>query len=266
MQQPEGVRSTLAEVVAEQKRLVSPGRILLDAIAEQGLEASVEFDLTITGALPSLRRKPRYPARNLFTIVEASGDPRQRYRQADPPDSAPIPPLHTTSGWVQVPPDLWDDPDAFETFVNYRLVVRLATAENHTLLRAEGGLLQHPGIAHRPLDLPLGPAILAACDELEQADGLILNPTDYYAFLGSGSLMADLEQNGLLVVRTRLVDPGTAIIGDFEQGAVVADAGRSLIRFAEPPSGTFAEPGIGLTAQIYERVLVNQPDRFLILG
>jgi len=254
MQQPEGVRSTLAEVVAEQKRFVSPGRVLLDAIAEQGLEASVEFDLTITGALPSLRRKPRYPARNLFTVLDLSRQPR------------PTPPLHTTSGWVQVPPDLWNDPDAFETFVNYRLVVRLATAENHTLLRAADGLLQQPAIARRPVGQSLGRAIVAACDELEVADGLILNPVDYYDFLGSGTLMADLEQDGLLVVRTRLVDPGTAIVGAFEHGALLADAGRSLVRFAEPPPGAFAEPGIGLTAQIYERVLISEPDRFLVLA
>lgn len=254
MQQPEGVRSTLAEVVAEQKRFVSPGRVLLDAVAEQGLAASVEFDLTITGALPSLRRKPRYPARNLFTILDLS-------RRPEPT----IPPLHTTSGWVQVPPDLWDDPDAFETFVNYRLIVRLATAENYTLLRATDGLLRQPAIDRRPVGSSLGRAIVAACDELETADGLILNPIDYYAFLGSGTLMGDLEHDGLLVVRTRLVDPGTAIIGAFDRGALLADAGRSLVRFAEPPPGTFAEPGIGLTAQIYERVVVTEPDRFLVL-
>lgn len=256
MQQPEGVRSTLAEVVAEQKRFVSPGRVLLDAIAEQGLAANVEFDLTITGALPSLRRKPRYPARNLFTILDLS-------RQQSPPA---VPPLHTTSGWVQVPPDLWDDPDAFETFVNYRLIVRLATAENYTLLRAADGLLQQPAIGRRPVGSSLGQAILAACDELAAADGLILNPIDYYDFLGTATLMADLEQDGLLIVRTRLVDPGTAVIGVFERGALLADAGRSLVRFAEPPPGTFADPGIGLTAQIYERVLVTEPDRFLVLA
>jgi hypothetical protein len=255
MQQPEGVRSTLAQVVAEQKRFVSPGRVLLDAIAEQGLDASVEFDLTITGALPSLRRKPRYPARNLFTVRDLSREPA----------ASDVPPLHTTSGWVQVPPDLWDDPDAFETFVNYRLIVRLATAENHTLLRAADGLLEQPAIQRRPVGSLLGRAIVAACDELAEADGLILNPTDYYDFLGSGTLMAALEQDGLLIVRTRLVDPGTAIIGAFERGALLADAGRSLIRFAEPPPGTFAEPGIGLTAQIYERVQVSRPDRFLVL-
>ena len=255
MQQPEGVRSTLAEVVAEQRRFVSPGRVLLDAIAEQGLHAAVEFDLTITGALPSLRRKPRYPARNLFTILDLSRHPQPT-----------IPPLHTTSGWVQVPPGLWDDPEAFETFVNYRLVVRLATAENYTLLRAADGLLQQPAIGRRPVGPLLGRAIVAACDELADADGLILNPTDYYDFLGTGTLMAGLEQDGLLIVRTRLVDPGTAIVGAFERGALLADAGRSLVRFAEPPPGTFAEPGIGLTAQIYERVLVHWPDRFLVLA
>ncbi len=183
----------------------------------------------------------------------------------DLPGDAPIPDiLHPFK--IGLFPDLWDDPDAFETFVNYRLIVRLATAENYTLLHATDGLLQQPAIARRPVGPSLGRAILAACDELAAADGLILNPIDYYHFLGTGTLMADLEQDGLLIVRTRLVDPGTAIIGVFERGALLADGGRSLVRFAEPPPGTFAEPGIGLTAQIYERVLVPQPDCFLVLA
>jgi hypothetical protein len=98
------------------------------------------------------------------------------------------------------------------------------------------------------------------------ADGLIINPSDFYTFMAHGTLMADLERHGVLIVRTRLVDPGTAIVGDFSKGAQLFDAGRSVIRFAEPPPGTFAEPGIGLMAEIYERVLVNLPTHFSVVS
>ncbi len=131
--------------------------------------------------------------------------------------------------------------------------MRLGTAENVTIIRGEGGLLGHPGIARMTQPGPFGSTLLAACNEVEQmgatADGMIINPADYYRFMSQGNLMTDLDQNGVLIVRTRLVDPGTAIVGDFGHGAQLFDAGRSVMRFAEPPPGTFAEPGIALSAR-----------------
>jgi hypothetical protein len=113
---------------------------------------------------------------------------------------------------------------------------------------------------------PFASTLLAACNEVEQmggtADGLIINPVDYYRYLGHSRLMQDLEENGVFIVRTRLVDPGSALIGDFGHGAILFDAGKSVIRFAEPPAGTFAEPGLCLMAEIYERVVINLPTNF----
>jgi hypothetical protein len=225
----------------------------------------------------------------MLKVVDLSRDPRRYYwHESPPPPGSPlvhegdlrreaanrfhkalVPDLLPTTAWVQVPPDLWEDPETFESFVNYRLIVRLATAENHTILRGESGLLNLPGIARLTSSGPFGSTILAACNEVEQvgctADGLIINPVDYYRFMESGRLMNDIEQNGVFIVRTRLVDPGTAIVGDFGHGALLFDAGRSLIRFAEPPPGTFAEPGIALMAEIYERVVVNLPATFYVV-
>ena len=290
MQRVEGMKRTMAEVVAERKKEMSPGRRFLEACAADGLHASVEYDVTITDSLTSSRRKPRYPARNMLKVVDLSRDPRQSYWHESPPEpgdprvqdadlrreaasrfhKSPIPELLPTTAWVQVPPALWEDAETFESFINYRLIVRLGTAENHTIIRGEGGLLNIPGIARMTSPGPFSSTILAACNEVEQmggtADGLIINPVDFYRFLGSSRLMDDVERNGVFIVRTRLIDPGTAIVGDFGHGAQLFDAGRSLIRFAEPPPGTFAQPGIGLMAQIYERVVVNLPTNFFVVG
>lgn len=290
MQRTAGVKGTMAEVVAQRKREMSPGRMFVEACAAEGLDAAVEYDVTITDSLTSSRRKPRYPARNMLTVVDLSRDPRRYYWHESPPqpgDSkvneaeqrreaasrfhrSPIPELLPTTAWVQVPPDLWDEAETFESFINYRLIVRLGTAENDTIIRGRGGLLNIPGIERLTSGGPSGSPILAACNEVEQmggtADGLIINPIDYYTFLGQSRLMDDVEQNGVFVVRTRLVDPGTAVVGDFGHGAQLFDAGRSVIRFAEPPPGTFAEPGIALMAEIYERVVINLPTNFFIVS
>ena len=284
------MKSTIAEVVADRTRELSPGRMFVEACAVKGVEAVVEYDVTITDSLTSSRRKPRYPARNMFKVIDLSRNPRQYYwhesppRPGDPPvpgsevrreaashfHRSPVPELETTTAWVQVPPDLWEDEETFESFVDYRLIVRLATAENHTILRGDGGLLNLSGIARMTDRGPFGSTILRACNEVEQmggtADGLVINPADYYRFLGEGRLMDDVERNGVFIVRTRLVDPGSAIVGDFGHGALLFDAGRTVIRFAEPPPGTFAEPGTALMARIHERVVVNLPTNFFVVS
>ena len=286
----DGMKATMAEVVAQKKKEMSPGRRFAEACATDGLDAAVDFDVTITDSLTSLRRKPRYPARTMLKVVDLSREPRQFYWHESPPrpddpllDGAdmrreaasrfhrsPVPELLPTTAWVQVPDGLWEDPDAFELFVDYRLIVRLGTAENETIIRGEGGLLEYPGIARMTSPGPFASTLLAACNEVEQmggtADGLILNPVDYYRFLGTGRQMDDLDRNGVLIVRTRLVEPGTALVGDFGHGAELFDAGRSTIRFAEPPPGTFAEPGIALMARIHERVVVNLPTNFFVVS
>ncbi len=286
----DSIKRTMADVTAERKKQPLPGRAFAQACAADGLDACVEYDVTITDSLTSSRRKRRYPARNMFKIVDLSREQRRyfwcetpapqdskavtdaelRPELANRPRRLQVPELSTTTAWLQVPPDLWEDQETFEAFLNYRLVARLGTAENHTIIRGDTGLLNIPGIRRLTLKGPFSSAILAACNEAEQvgstADGLIINPEDYYKFMSNGRLMDDLERNGVFIVRARLVDPGTAIVGDFGHGAELFDAGRSVIRFAEPPPGTFAEPGIALMAQIYERVVVNLPATFWVVS
>lgn len=287
--QPEGVKRTMAEVIAQRKTEMSPGRMFVEACLDKGMEASVDYDVTITDSLTSSRRKPRYPVRNMLRVIDLSRDPRQFYWQETPPQAGdprvngadirreaasrfrkePIPELLPTTAWVQVPPNLWEEPDTFEQFINYRLIVRLGTQENVTILRGAGGLLNFPGVQRMTSKGPFTSTIIAACNETEQmggtADGLVINPADYYKFMGEGDLMDKLEANGVFIVRTRLVDPGTAIVGDFGHGVQLYDAGRSVIKFAEPPPGTFAEPGIAIMAEIYERAVVNLLTNFFIV-
>lgn len=265
----------------------SPGRIFAEACASTGTSTSVEFDCTITDSLLSSRRKPRVPVRNMFKIVDVSKRPQKYYWYEAPPQQGaaenvteadlrpeagnsfhkgPIPELYPTTAWVQVPPELLEDLDAFEAFVNYRLIIRLCTAENQALTLGKGGLLNIPGVRRITSRGVFSSPLLAACDQVEQmggtADGLILNPIDYYIFMGRGRLMADLEENGVLIVRTRMIKPGTAIVGDFGHGALLFDSGRSVIRFADPPAGTFAQPGLALMAEIRERIAINLPTNF----
>ena len=280
----------LTEPITEAPPRPSPGRQFFEAYQQDGLDARVEFDYTITESVSSFRRKPRRPTRYLFkNLVNLSEQPRQTYwheERAESDESAvlhgeqrrelanhfhatPVPPLLTTTAWLRIPPGLEGDPATFESFLNARLIFRLGTAENHTLLCGEGGLLTLPQLGRLTTAEPFGSSILAACNEVEQmgctVDGLVLNSLDYYRYLETGRLMQTLEDNGVYIVRTRLVEPGVALAGDFSHGAQLFDAGRSAISFAEPPPGTFAEPGIALKAEIWERPVVNLPFTFYLV-
>lgn len=269
-----------------------PGRVFAEACALRGLDACVEYDVTITDSLTSSRRKPRHPARSLLSVVDLSKQDRRYYWHESPGLAAdphvdqaevrrelahhfhksPVPGLLTTRAWVSVPEGLWEDTDALESFLNFRLIVRLCTAENYTILLGDGktgGLLSEPGIERMTTAGNSGSLLLAACDEVEQrgstVDGMIINPADYYRLMASGHLIQDLEYNGVFIVRTRLVGPGSALVGDFGHGAQLFDAGRSVIRFAQPPPGTLATRGAALKAEIYERAVVNLPTNFLLV-
>jgi hypothetical protein len=278
---------SMAGVITEAAH-ASAGRLFVEAYQRDGQDARVELDYTVTASLGSTRRKPRRPARYLLKqVVYLSEQPRRAYwheSAAQPEDpavlhgeerrelanhfhSSPIPELLPTTAWVQLPPGLAEDPVGLESFLNARLVMRLGTAENHTLLSGESGLLNMPQIGRLSDIAPFDSGLLAACDAVEQmgctADGVVMNPVDYYRYLETGRLMQTLEDNGVFIVRTRLVPPGSALVGDFGHGAQLFDAGRTSICFAEPPPGTFVDPGgVAVKAEIWERVVVNLPFTF----
>ncbi len=181
-------------------------------------------------------------------------------------NAQPLPELLPTTAWVQVPEALLEAPAALEHFFNYRLVIRLATAENHALTAGPGGLLNIDKVGSINAESGFASALYVACSQVEQmgctADGAIFNPADYWKLAGSTDQIRLLEENGLRIARTRLVPRGSALVGDFGHGARLLDAGRTVIQFADPPPGTFSQKGLSLKAEIYERILLHLPATF----
>ncbi|HSP78489.1 MAG TPA: family 3 encapsulin nanocompartment shell protein [Myxococcaceae bacterium] len=281
-----------SNVTADQNDM-SPGQAFAAACATQRTQASVEFSRTITESFPGFKRRPRIAVRGLFKVVKAEQQEINYWYETHPRAEPTVPvvdmklrpeatfefhsdrmPLKPTTAWVQVDPALLEDPEALATFIDYRLLVRLCTAENQALARGPGGdrvrgLLETPGILRLPaLATPVA-SLLAACDRVEQmggtADGILMNPADYYRhFVGQGSLLSDLSSMGVRIARARMVDPGPVIVGDFTAAATIFDSGRSVIRFAEPPPGIFPREGLAVRGEIYEALAVHLPTHFFI--
>lgn len=273
--------------------VLSPGRVFAQAVATQGAKASVDFPHTITEAFPGFKRRPRIAVRGLFKVARADGA-KVKYWHETPPKTAPtvavedvglrpeaafefhtdLATLKPTTAWIQVPPALLDDPETLATFIDFRLLVRLCTAENQALARGRGGdrvrgLLETPGIARLPALADPVSSLLAACDRVEQmggsADGILVNPADYYRyFVGRGGLLADLTAMGVRIARARMVDPGQVIVGDFTAAATIFDSGRSSIRFAEAPPGIFPREGLAVCGEIHTALVVHLPTHFYV--
>ncbi len=270
---------------------VSPGTEFARAFAIHGERTEVTFGYTVTDAHKPDRPKPRLTVRGLLSRRRADGDVTRFWCEGRPSaqEAAAVSEsglrreaafrfgvaearVHPIRAWVRLPTggaEALGDPAALAEFIDHRLLVRIATAENQALMIGPHGLLSHPEIARLPYDGDYAAGILAACDEIEQtgstAHAMIVNPRDYYLRLvGRNGLLADLAASGMLISRTRMISPGCALVGDFAEAVRLLDAGRSVIRVAEPPPGTFAAPGPAVCGEVYEGLAVHLPTHLFL--
>jgi hypothetical protein len=61
-----------------------------------------------------------------------------------------------------------------------------------------------------------------------------------------------------------MIPKGQALAGDFAEAVRLLDAGRSVIRVAEPPAGTFAQPGLAVCGEVYEGLAVHLPTNIFL--
>jgi hypothetical protein len=266
----------------------SPGQAFHKAYADDPTGAAVSFDYTITEAFMPTEQRPRVTVRNLLKVRPVDTEVTRFWQENRPsrPDAAGVAEarlrqeatfvagmaeagLHPVRAWVRVPDGLADDPDAFAEFIDYRLLVRLATAENQALTLGEHGILNHPELTRLPYRGDFLQGVLAACNEIEQngatAHAMIVNPYDWWFEMVGKGVLAELAANGTLISRTRMVAPGHALVGDFAVAARILDGGRSEIRVEQPPPGTFATPGPAVVAEIWEGLAVHLPTHFFLV-
>jgi hypothetical protein len=257
-----------------------------------GTRALVEFTITITDQFPGFKRRPRIAMRSLFKVVENQKAAAPCWFESHPaagtaevtdqrlrPESGfefrhEIVALRPITAWVQIPRPLLDDPVGLATFIDFRLLQRLSTAENQALALGKGGdqlrgLLETPGIRRLPAGADPISSLLFACDHVElmggSADGIVMNTTDYYRYLVQRQdVLSGLANLGIRIVRTRLIEAGTAIVGDFFAGATIFDSGRSSIGFDRPPNGVFARDGLAVRGEIRTALGVHLPTHFFV--
>jgi hypothetical protein len=247
-----------------------PGEEFALAYARQGDGTALDLRASISDLFPPSKRRPRYTVRHLLKKATVDADEATVYREravdvaagtAAPEwdfevGAVPVK-LGPVRASVPVAPEVLADPAALAAFVDYRLLVRLGTAENDELLNGEGGLLRIPGLRrHRPEGSPAERLLrtTALCEWYGgSADGIVMHPDDWWPLV-EGGLLERLAAQGVKVSRTRMIPAGSALVGDFTAAATLLDRRASTIRL---------EGGV-LTAEIRQGLAVHLPGHFVL--
>ncbi|MEV5569729.1 family 3 encapsulin nanocompartment shell protein [Spirillospora sp. NPDC052269] len=255
----------------------SPGEEFALAHARNGPKAAVDLRASISDLFPPAKRRPRLTVRHLLRKAVVDADEvtvfTERAENVASDDTAPEWEFEVGARTVRtqmiraavpVPAEVLADPAALAAFVDFRLLVRLGTAENDALLNGSGdihGLLRTPGVRRREpkaTDRSVASTLLATAALCEwyggSADGIVMHPDDWWPLVDDGAFLERLAVQGVKVSRTRMVPPGTALVGDFTAAATLLDRRSSTIRLA----------GDELVAEIREGLAVHLPGHFVL--
>jgi hypothetical protein len=252
-------------------------------------DITVPLAVSLPTTFPLAKHRPRYTVRHLLKTATVPDAPVSYVSEARPPDAADsagttyastpeatfVPDLVTAEltdvvAEVALPAGLTRDPALLAAFVDHRLVVRLCTVENETLLRGSAdkvvtGLLHLPGLRHRSADGAMAAVVRRAAAEVEEmggsCDAVVAHPDRYWEMV-TDSTLANLGGVGVRVARTRMIGPDQLLFGDFRAGVTLLETGRSTLRLrrgAGPAGGDLATAGIRLG------LAVHLPQHFLLL-
>jgi hypothetical protein len=264
----------------------SPGEEFALACARMGDKATVTLRAPISDLFPLALRRPRYTVRHLlrdamvgeetevvtFQETAAEVDQDAAAPEWDFRVGAASVPIAIIRAAVPVPAQVLRDPAALAAFVDFRLLVRLGTAENDALLNADGtegikGLLRTPGLRHAEPAGDVAETLLAAAAACEwyggSADGMVMHPDDWWPLVADGTLLDGLAAAGVKISRTRMISAGHVLVGDFTAAATLLDQRTSTLRMAA--DGELPQSGQGLVAEIREGLAVHLPGHFVLV-
>lgn len=254
-----------------------------------GADAHVALAVSLPTTFPLAAHRPRYTVRHLLKTATVVEDPVRYVTEAPPADGPAVAgarytetpeagfrpqlahaSLTTVTAAVPLPDGLVGDAALLAAFVDHRVVVRLCTVENEALLRGSGddaitGLLRLPGLRRRPAPGPVDVELLRGAAEVEEmggsCDAVVAHPDVYWHLVGSG-LLGRLAEVGVRVSRTRMIEPGRVLLGDFRAAVTLLEPGASslaLRRGGGPQKTDVVEAAVRIG------LAVHLPQHFLLL-
>lgn len=198
-------------------------------------------------------------------------------------------PVRKIAAWIPVTQEVIDDTQTLLGYIDNRLLYMLKIREEAEVLNGSGtspditGILQStPQTQAQVTASDYQSTIGAAIGKIENvdgfADGIVMNPVDYWsmitarhstfldASIGGGSLPYGAPTGGILglpVIRTRGMASGKVLVGDFNQGATLYDKQEANIRTTDSHSDYFIYNKTVILAEERIALSVFRPDFFV---
>lgn len=249
------------------------------------LRGLIPVQQTGLGSVPYVRElSPATNETGATTVSEGSAKPEvtAQFESADAP-------IRKIAAWIQVTMEALQDSPTLAGYVNNRLAYMLLVEEEDQLLQGNGtapnisGILDQTGIQteggatnNDPL-VDLGTAIGLVENVDGDADGIAMNPGDFWAmqvtrrstsFDGDGLGEAPFGTPsgtvwGLPVVRTRSLASLTAIVGAWGMGATIHERMGVTIRSTDSHASLFVSNTAVVLAEERVGLEVARPDWFV---
>jgi hypothetical protein len=247
-------------------------------------EVAVPLAVSLPATFPLAAHRPRYTVRHLLKTATVPDAPARYVSEArGPSDTAGVSYAQTPEAafrpslteaeltdlraTVPLPAGMSADPALLAAFVDHRVVVRLCTVENETLLRGSAdkaitGLLGLADLRRRRAPGPLADEIATAAADVEEmggsCDAIVTHPRRYWQMVLDGTL-ARLDEIGVRVSRTRMIGPDEMLFGDFRAAVTLLETGTSTLRLHR------GDDGESVSAEIRLGLAVHLPQHFLLL-
>jgi HK97 family phage major capsid protein len=233
-------------------------------------------------AVPYIREmNPVANALSASTVAEGVTKPEAKVQFT--PDTAIVQVIAAT---IPITTQIMEDAPTLMGYINGRLTYMLEYREEDEIIRGNGvtpdlkGIITYSGIQTTSTGTDAAIRIGNAISLIEladgYADGLAMNPADYWAMMtartsGSGQFDAAAFTNspiqyvwGLPIVRTNAMAAKQTLVGNFAMGATLFDRSKSGVRIFEQ-HGTFAaENKVLLRAEERVALAVTRPDFFCV--
>lgn len=196
-------------------------------------------------------------------------------------------PIRKIAAWIPITQEIADDAPTLRGYIDERLGYMLALREEAQILSGNGaspalrgilntsGILTQTGAADNMIDFGLAIGKIEAVDG--EADGIAMNPTDFWSIVttrsatqfdtgfGGGGPYSTPPGSiwGVPVVRTRQLSVGTAIVGAWRLGATLFDRKQTVIRTTDSHSDYFVLNKLVILAEERIGLAVNRPDLFV---
>lgn len=232
-------------------------------------------------AIPYVRElNPVANALSASTVAEGATKPEATMQFT--PDLAPVQVIATT---IPITTQIMEDATTLVGYINGRLIYMLQYREEDEIIRGNGvtpdlkGILTYSGIQTNSTGADAAVVIGNSIAKIElvdgYADGLAMNPADYWAMMthrtsGSGEFDTMAFTNapiqyvwGLPVVRTNSLNSKQVLVGNFAMGATLFDRSQSGVRVFEQHADYAATNKVLLRAEERVALAVNRPDFFV---